>query len=143
MKIELLKNAFRSLSRQEEVALAALAMVPRKRRALPVAGRHFDAVNQPPEINSEELLSMAAAAFDPRRLTRRAAEGLLELLQDGEILSKDDSRQALTVLRAATEKDSTVDLIAFFQAMLPEAPGKRRSLAVLNDIAGHRFSAAS
>ena len=143
MKIELLKNAFRSLSRQEEFALAAMAIIPRKRGALPIASDHFDAVNQTPGTDSEKLLSLAAAIFDPRRLTRRAAEGLLEFLQDGGILSKEDSRQALTILRSATEKASPIDLIAFFQAMLPEARAKRRSLAVLHYIAGQRFSAAS
>ena len=74
MKIELLKNAFRGVTRQEEAALAALAIVPRKRRELPVASTHFDTVNEAPVVERAELLALASKIFDPQHMGRDEAE---------------------------------------------------------------------
>jgi hypothetical protein len=142
MKIELLKNAFRSVTRQEEAAMAALAMVPRKRRVLPVAGTHFDTVNEAPSVDREVLLSHAAMTFDPQRMERREAEGLIEFLQEGELLPTAEGRQLLVQLRASTDDEATVDLLSFVRTMLPDAPAKRIGLSLLNDIVGLRFRAA-
>lgn len=142
MKIELLQNAFRSITRQEEVTMAALAMVPRKRRELPVAGHHFDTVNEVSGVDKAVLLMFAAERFDPRRLSRLDAEALLELLHDGELLSKEDNRYLQVHLRTNTEKNSTIDLVAFFQSMLPPSAAKDAGLDLLDTIIGLRFSEA-
>lgn len=142
MKIELLNNAFRGVTRREEATLAALAIVPRKRRELPVAGGHFDSVNEPKLAKRSALLSLAAATFDPRRLSRVAAEGLIEFLQDGGLLSTDDADFLLLHLRAGTEKNAALDLYSYFQMNLPAAPAKDNGLSVLDDILGLRYRAA-
>ena len=80
MKIELLKNAFCGVTRREEAALA-LAIVPRKRRELPIASTHFDTVNEAPIIERAELLALASKIFDLQHMGRDEAEGLIGLLQ--------------------------------------------------------------
>jgi hypothetical protein len=142
MKIELLNNSFRGVTRQEEATLAALAIVPRKRRELPVAGGHFDSVNEPKLAARSALLSVAAATFDPRRLSRAAAEGLIEFLRDGDLLSADDADFLLLHLRVGTEKNAALDLYSYIQMNLPAAPAKDNSLSVLDDILGLRYRAA-
>ena len=143
MKIELLRNSFRGVTRQEQAALAALVIVPRKRRELPVAGRYFDSVNEPKLAAKSALLSLAAATFDPRRLSRGAAEALIEFLQDGDVLSSDDAQFLLLHLRLGMEKDAALDLYSFFQMNLPAAPAKDNGLSALDDIIGLRYRAAS
>jgi hypothetical protein len=143
MKIELLTNSFRGVTRQEEAALAALAIVPRKRSELPVAGGHFDSVNEPKLAARSVLLSLAAATFDPHRLSRATAESLIGFLQDGDLLSSDDAHFLLLHLRLVTEKHAAFDLYFYFQMNLPAAPAKDKGLSVLDDIIGLRYRAAS
>jgi hypothetical protein len=143
MKIELLKNSFRGVTRQEETTLAAFAIVPRKRRELPVAGGHFDSVNEPKLAARSALLSLAAATFDPRRLSRAAAESLIEFLQDGGLLSSDDAHFLLLHLRLGAEKNAVLDLYSYFQMNLPAASAKDNGLSVFCDIIGLRYRAAS
>jgi hypothetical protein len=143
MKIELLKNSFRGVTRQEEATIAALAIVPRKRHELPVAGGHFDSVNESKLAARSALLSLAAATFDPHRLSRAAAESLIGFLQDGGLLSSDDSRFLLMHLRLITEKQVALDLYFYFQMNLPASPAKNNGLSVLDDIIGLRYRAAS
>jgi len=143
MKIELLKNAFRGVTRQEEAALAALAIVPRKRRELPVASAHFDSVNEAPVVERAELLTLASRIFDPQRMQRDEAEGLIGLLQDAGALPKRDGRFLRWQMRTGIEQGAVVDLIAFARAMMPASPTKDDVLALLNDIAGLRYWAAS
>ncbi|MBG03736.1 MAG: hypothetical protein CMM59_06630 [Rhodospirillaceae bacterium] len=143
MKIELLKNAFRGVTRQEEAALAALAIVPRKRRELPVASTHFDTVNEAPVVERAELLALASKIFDPQRMERDEAEGLIGLLQDAGVLPKKDGRFLRWQMRAGIEQGAVVDLIAFARAMMPASPRKDDVLELLNDIAGRRYQAAS
>jgi hypothetical protein len=142
MKIELLKNSFRGVTRQEEATLAALAIVPRKRHELPVASGHFDWVNEPKLAVKSALLSLAAATFDPHRLSRVAAESLIEFLQDGDLLSSDEAHFLLLHLRLLSEKHAVHDLYSYFQMNLPAAPAKDKGLSVLNDIIGIRYRAA-
>ena len=143
MKIELLKNSFRGVTRKEEATLAALVIVPRKRRELPVAGGHFDSVNEPKLAAKSALLSLAAATFDPRRLSRSTAEALIEFLQDGDVLSSNDAQFLLMHLRLGTEKHAALDLYSYFQMNLPAAPAKDNGLSALDDIIGLRYRAAS
>jgi hypothetical protein len=143
MKIELLKNSFRGVIRQEEATLGALAIVPRKRRELPVAGRYFDSVNEPKLAARSALLSLAAATFDPLRLSRAAAESLIEFLQDGELLSSDDANFLMMLLRFGTEKHAVLNLYSYIQMNLPAISAKDRGLSLLDDIIGLRYRAAS
>ena len=143
MKIELLKNSFRGVTRQEEATLAAMAIVPRKRRELPVAGGHFDSVNEPKLAAKSALLSLAAATFDPHRLSRGAAESLIEFLQDGNLLSAGDAHFLMLHLCLGTEKHAALDLYSYFQMNLPAVPAKDNGLSVLDDILGIRYCAAS
>ena len=113
MKIELLKNSFRGVTRHEETALAALAILPRKRRTLPVAGRHFDVVNETALASNEDLMTHIASTFDPQRMTRVRAEVLIELLKDSELLSFGDAQQLSAALRLSVMPDSTLALYKF------------------------------
>lgn len=142
MKIELLKNSFRGATRQEEATLAALAIVPRKRRQLPVAGGHFDTVNETRLAAKSELLSLAAATFDPRRISQEAARSLREYLEDSELLSVEDAHFLKLYLELGTEESAIFDLYSYFETNLPEAPAKTNGLALLNDIHAQRFRAA-
>ena len=143
MKIELLKNAFRGVTRQEDAALAALAIVPRKRRQLPIASTHFDTVNEAPVVERAELLAMATKIFDPQHMERDEAEGLIGLLQDAGVLPQKDGRFLRWQMRAGIEQGAVVDLIASVRAMMPASPRKDDILDLLNDIAGRRYQAAS
>lgn len=143
MKIELLKNSFRGVARHEEATLAALAIVPRKRRLLPVAGGHFDAVNETALATIDELLGMAAATFDPRRVNRAQAESLIELLEDAEFLTSDDTYHLSLALDLGVTQAATLDLYDFVRGNLPESAVKSRTLAVLDDIIALRFRAVS
>ena len=143
MKIELLKNAFRGVTRQEEAALAALAIVPRKRRELPIASTHFDTVNEAPVVERAELLALASKIFDPQHMERDEAEGLIGLLQDAGVLPKKDDGFLCWQMRAGIEQGAVVDLIASVRAMMPASPHKDDILDLLNDIAGRRYQAAS
>jgi hypothetical protein len=88
MKIELLKNAFRGLTNQPTVADDAWRLVPRKRRALPLAAAHLGRIDpNSTTTDRNDLLAFAARRFDPRQLTRDDAEDLVELLHDGGALS--------------------------------------------------------
>ena len=143
MKIELLKNAFRGVTRQEEAAPAALAIVPRKRRELPIASTHFDTVNEAPVVERAELLALASKIFDPQHMERDEAEGLIGLLQDAGVLPKNDGHFLLWQMQAGIEQGAVVDLIASVRAMMPASPHKDNILDLLNDIAGRRYQAAS
>ena len=143
MKIELLKNAFRGVTRQDEAALAAHATVPRKRRELPVASMHYDTVNEAPVVERAELLALASKIFDPQRMERDEAEGLIGLLQDAGVLPKKDGCFLRWQMRAGIEQGAVVDLIASVRAMLPASLHKEDILDLLNDIAGRRYQAAS
>ena len=143
MKIELLNNAFRGVTRQEKAALAALAIVPRKRRELPVASIHFDTVNEAPVVERAELLALASKIFDPQCMELDEAEGLIGLLQDAGVLLKKDGRFLRWQMRAGIGQGAVVDLIAFARAMMQASPRKDDVLELLNDIACHRYQAAS
>ena len=144
MKIELLKNAFRGVTRQEKAALAALAIVPRKRRDLPVASIHFDTVNEAPVVERAELLALALKIFDLAvHMELDEAEGLIGLLQDAGVLLKKDGRFLRWQMRAGIEQGAVVDLIAFARAMMQASPRKDDVLELLNDIACRRYQAAS
>lgn len=143
MKIELLMNAFRGVTRQEEAALAALAIVPRKRRELPIASTHFDTVNEAPVVERAELLALASKIFDPQHMERDEAEGLIGLLQDAAVLPKKDGRSLRWQMRARIEQGAVADLIASVRAMMPASPHKDDILDLLNDIADRRYPAAS
>ena len=143
MKIELLKNAFRGVTHQGEAALTALAIVPRKRRELPIASTHFDSVNEEPVVERAELLALASKIFDPQHMGRDEAEGLIGLLQDADVLPKKDGRFLHWQMRAGIEQGAVVDLIASVRAMMPASPHKDNILDLLNDIAGRRYQAAS
>ena len=143
MKIELLNNAFRGVTRQEKAALAALAIVPRKRRELPVASIHFDTVNKAPVVERAELLALASKIFDPQCMELDEAEGLIGLLQDAGVLLKKDGRFLRWQMRAGIEQGAVVDLIAFARAIMQASPRKDDVLELLNDIACHRYQAAS
>ena len=108
-----------------------------------VAGGHFDSVNEPKLAAKSALLSLAAATFDPRLLSRGAAESLIEFLQDGDLLSADDAHFLMLYLRLGTEKHAALDLYSYFQMNLPAAPAKDNGLSVLDDILGIRYRAAS
>ena len=142
MKIELLNNSFRGATRHEEVTLAALAMVPRKRRVLPVAGGHFDAVNNTTLSSNEDLMTLAAQTFDPRRITRSQAESLMELLEDAEFLASKQIYELLVTLRHSVSPEATLNLYQFVRYNLPEAAPKGRIMAVLDDIIARRRQAA-
>ena len=143
MKVELLKNSFRGIARHEEATLAALAIVPRKRRLLPVAGGHFDAVNETSLATNDELLGFAAATFDPRRTNRAQAESLIELLEDAEFLTAGDAYHLSLTLDLGVDKVSTLDLYNFMRSNLTESAVKTRPLALLDDIIALRFRAVS
>ena len=143
MKIELLKNSFRGIARHEEATLAALAIVPRKRRLLPVAGGHFDAVNETSLATNDDLLRLAAATFDPRRTNRGQAEGLIKLLEDAEFLTAEDAYYLSLSLELGVDEIATLDLHNFVRSNLPESAVKTRTLALLNDIIALRFRGVS
>ena len=143
MKIELLKNAFRGVTREEEATLAALAIVPRKRRELPIASTHFDTINEAPVVERAELLALASKIFDPQHMGRDEAEGLIGLLQDAGVLPKKEGRFLRWQMRAGIEPGEVVDLIASVRAMMPASPHKDNILDLLKDIAGRRYQAAS
>lgn len=143
MKIELLKNAFRGMARHEEANLAALAIVPRKRRLLPVAGDHFDAVNATSLATNDDLLGLAAATFDPRQTDRTQAESLIKLLEDAEFLTAEDAYNLLLTLDSGADEVATLDLTNFVRNNLAESTIKSRTLALLNDIIELRFRAVS
>ena len=143
MKIELLKNSFRGVARHEEATLAALAIVPRKRRLLPVAGGHFDAVNETSLATNDDLLGLAAATFDPRRMNRAQADSLIELLEDAEFLTSEDAYHLSLALDLGVDEAATLDLYNFVRGNLPESVTKSRTLAVLDDIIALRFRAVS
>ena len=143
MKIELPKNSFRGMARHEEATLAALAIVPRKRRLLPVAGGHFDAVNELSLATNDDLLGLAAATFDPRQMNRAQAESLIELLEDAEFLTAEDAHQLLLTLDLSVSEVATLDLHNFVRSNLPKSAVKARTLALLDDIIALRFRAVS
>ena len=143
MKIELLKNSFRGVARHEEATLAALAIVPRKRRLLPVAGGHFDAVNEKSLATNDDLLGLAAATFDPRRMNRAQADSFIELLEDAEFLTSEDAYHLSLALDLGVDEAATLDLYNFVRGNLPESVTKSRTLAVLDDIIALRFRAVS
>ena len=141
MKIELLKNSFRGIARHEEATLAANAIVPRKRRLLPVAGGHFDAVNTTSLATNDDLLGLAAATFDPRRTNRAQSESLIELLEDAEFLTAGDAYHLSLTLDLGVHEVATFDLYNFVRSNLPESAVKTRILALLDDIIALRFRA--
>ena len=143
MKIELPKNSFRGIARNEEATLAALAIVPRKRRVLPVAGGHFDAVNETSLATNDDLLRLAAATFDPRRTNRAQAESLIKLLEDAEFLTAEDAYHLSSTLDLGVDEPATLDLYNFVRSNLPEFEVKTRTLALLDDIIALRFRAVS
>ncbi len=143
MKIELLKNSFRGVARHEEATLAALAIVPRKRRLLPVAGGHFDAVNETSLATNDDLLGLAAATFDPCRMNRAQADSLIELLEDAEFLTSEDAYHLSLALDLGVDEAATLDLYNFVRGNLPESVTKSRTLAALGEIIALRFRAVS
>ena len=143
MKIELPKNSFRGIARNEEAPLAALAIVPRKRRVLPVAGGHFDAVNETSLATTADLLRLAAATFDPRRTNRAQAESLIKLLEDAEFLTAEDAYHLSLTLDLGVDEVATLDLYNFVRSNLPESEVKTRTLALLDDIIALRFRAVN
>jgi len=143
MKIELLKNSFCGVARHEEATLAALAIVPRKRRVLPVAGGHFDAVNETTLASDDDLMSLVAATFDPRRMTRAQAESLMELLEDAEFLSSDEVHKLSLALSLGTSADAALDLYEFVRGSLPASDAKSSIVSILGDIIARRYRAVS
>ena len=143
MKIELLKNSFRGIARHEEATLAALAIVPRKRRLLPVAGGHFDAVNTTSLATNDDLLGLAAATFDPRRTNSAQAKSLIKLLEDAEFLAAGDAYHLSLTLDLGADEVATLDLYKFVRSSLPQSAIKTRTLALLDDIIALRFRAVS
>ena len=143
MKIELPKNSFRGIARHEEATLAALAIVPRKRRLLPVASGHFDAVNEMSLATNDDLLGLAAATFDPRQMNLAQAESLIELLEDAEFLTAEDAHQLSLTLDLSVSEVATLDLYNFVRSNLPKSAVKARTLALLDDIIALRFRAVS
>ena len=142
MKIELLNNSFRGAPRHEEVILAALAIVPRKRRTLPVASGHFDAVNKTTLFSNEALMTLAAETFDPLRITRPQSESLMQLLGDAEFLNSDQIYEFSAALRRKVSLEATLNLYEFARYNLPEPTLKCRIIAVLDDIIARRYQAA-
>ena len=143
MKIELLKNSFRGIACHEEATLAALAIVPRKRRLLPVAGGHFDAVNEFSLATNDDLLGLAATTFNPRQMNRAQAESLIELLEDAEFLTAEDAYHLSLTLDFGMDEVATLDLYNFVRSNLQESAVKTRTLALLDDIIALRFRALS
>ena len=143
MKIELLKNSFRGIACHEEATLAALAIVPRRRRLLPLAGGHFDTVNETSLAIKDDLLGLAAATFDPRRINRAQAESLIKLLEDAEFLTAEDAYHLSLTLDLGADEVATLDLYNFVRVNLTESAIKTRTLALLDDIITLRVRAVS
>ena len=143
MKVELLKNSFRGATRHEEAALAALAIVPRKRRVLPVAASHFDEVNKTVLTSNDDLILHAASTFDPRRMTRMQAQSFIELLEDGEFLSCHDVQQLSSALNQIAMSNPTLDFYKFVQLSLPISAAKGHIISVLDDVIAQRCCAVS
>lgn len=148
MKIELLKNAFRSTTKREQAAASAMAIVPRKRRHLPVAGAHFDSVNDVPVVGEGRLMALAAANFDPRRITRTGARNLVELLHDGGRIDRGDRDVMLVRLgfvgmgRYGLTDDACGNLLAVVGEHADESGSETRMLSVLNELVALRSKAA-
>lgn len=148
MKIELLKNAFRSTSRHDEAEAATMAMMPRKRRHLPVAGAHLDSVTEAPVVGEGRLMALAAANFDPRRITRTGARNLIELLYDGGRVDRADRDVMLVRLgfvgmgRYGLTDDASANLLAAVREHAGDSGSETRLLAVLNELVALRSKAA-
>lgn len=148
MKIELLTNAFRSVTKQEQAAGADMAAAPRKRRHLPVAGEHFDGMNERGSSGDARIMALAAETFDPRRITRNAAKALLELLYESGRIDRAD-RDVLFVRlgfvgmgRYGFTGDAPVNLLAAVRQHAEESGSEMRMLSVLNELVALRTKAA-
>ena len=143
MKIELLKNAFRGVSNPDTLALAAMPTVPRKRCQLPVASLHLDKVNGAPVVERARLLALMAKNFDPQCMTQDEAEGLIDLLQDADLLAGKDVRFLRGQMREGIKQSSVVDLIFIARSVMPASSNKDNLITVLNNTVGLRYRAAS
>lgn len=148
MKIELLKNAFRSTMKRERSVADGLAAVPRKRRHLPVAAPHFDGVNGATAASESTLMAFAAQNFNPRRITRSGAKALIELLSDGGRIDRNDRHVMLVRLgiaglgRYGLTDQAPGDLLAAVSQHAEESGSELRMMAVLNELVALRRKAA-
>ena len=136
MKIELLKNTFRGCSHPEAPALAATQIVPRKRGQLPVASTQFDKVNGAFAVDQAKLLALMSKIFNPQCMTQNEAEGLISLLQDADVLAKQDVCFLRGQMREEIEHSGVVDLIVIVRSVMPASSNKDDLLAILNNIVG-------
>ena len=143
MKIELLKNTFRGCSHPEAPALAAMQIVPRKRGQLPVASTQFDKVNGTFVVDQAKLLALMSKIFNPQCMTQNEAEGLISLLQDADVLAKQDVCFLRGQVREEIEHSGVVDLIVIVRSFMPASSNKDDLLAILNNIVGLRYRRAS
>ena len=143
MKIELLKNTFRGGSHPEAPALAAMQIVPRKRGQLPVASTQFDKVNGAFAVDQAKLLALMSKIFNPQCMTQNEAEGLISLLQDADLLAKQDVCFLRGQMREEIEHSGVVDLIVIVRSVMPASSNKDDLLAILNNIVGLRYRTAS
>jgi len=139
MKIELLKNTFRGVSHPEASALAAMQIVPRKRGQLPVASMQFDKVNGAFAVDQAKLLTLMSKSFNPQCMTQNEAEGLISLLQDADLLAKQDVCFLRGQMREEIEHSGVVDLIVIVRSFMPASSNKDDLLAILNNIVGLRY----
>ncbi len=143
MKIELLKNTFRGCSHPGAPALAATQIVPRKRGQLPVASTQFDKVNGTFVVDQAKLLALMSKIFNPQCMTQNEAEGLISLLQDADVLAKQDVCFLRGQMREEIEHSGVVDLIVIVRSFMPASSNKDDLLAILNNIVGLRYRRAS
>ena len=143
MKIELLKNTFRGCSHPEAPALAATQIVPRKRGQLPVASTQFDKVNGTFVVDQAKLLALMSKIFNPQCMTQNEAEGLISLLQDADVLAKQDVCFLRGQMREEIEHSGVVDLIVIVRSVMSASSNKDDLLAILNNIVGLRYRRAS
>ena len=130
MKIELLKNTFRGVSKPETLALAAIPTVPRKRCQLPVASSQLDKVNGAPVVERTRLLALMSKIFDPQSMTQDEAEVLINLLQDADLLAGKDVRFLCGQMREGIKQSGAVDLIFIARSVMPASSNKDNLLAL-------------
>ena len=143
MKIELLKNAFSGVSHREASALAAMPTVPRKRCQLPVASSHLNEVNGAAVVERTRILALMSKIFDPQCMTQDKAEGLINLLQDADLLAEKEVRFIRGQVREGIKQSGVVDLIFIARSVMPTSSNKDNLLALLNNAVGLRYRAAS
>ena len=68
---------------------------------------------------------------------------MISLLQDADVLAKQDVCFLLGQMREEIEHNGVIDLIVMVRSVMPESPNKDDLLAILNHIVGLRYRRAS